>query len=102
MRSFIVLLLLIVVFLTGMLFGMEKKESKNEIYLPAETKEIAQSDIITEWQVYEEQPLSEKEVFIYETPKQTTHKLAILLESGVKGFYEMVVELLYQISSVFI
>jgi len=31
----------------------------------------------------------------------TTQKVASFLEKGVKGFYEIVVEVLYQISSLF-
>jgi len=102
MRSFIVLLLLVVVFLTGMLIGMEKKEGRYANHLSSEEHVIDQTEKLKEWDVYDEQPMIEEQMLAFEAPEQTTQKVATLLETGVKGFYEIVVDLLFQISSLFI
>lgn len=102
MRSFIVLLLLIVVFLTGMLIGMERKEDIFANHLLPKVNHMEQPENITESEVYEEPLLIEEQMIDFDVPAQTTQKMATFLEAGVKGFYEIVVEVLFQISSLFI
>jgi len=102
MRSFIVLLLLIVVFLSGMLIGMDKKESSLVNHLPIEGNVIEQADWLSESGAYEKQLIVEEEMIEFDFPEQNTQKIAMFLEAGVKGFYEVVVDILFEISSLFI
>ena len=102
MRSFIALLLLIVVFLTGMLVGMDKNEGMHANHLSSEEHITKQQENLIEWEVYEEQPIIEEQKLTFDPSKHTTQKIATLLETGVKGFYEVVVDILYQITSLFV
>ena len=96
------ILLLVVVFLTGMLIGMDKKEVLQANDLSSEEHIAEQTENIIEWEVYEEQPVIEEQMLAFEPPEHTTQKIATLLETGVKGFYEVVVDILYQITSLFV
>ena len=102
-RSFVVLLLLVVVFLTGMLLGMDREQD----VLPQNfQKEMETSDAIAD-RIDNEMVDLEKVTEVehlndIEAPIQSTQKLASFLEIGVKGFYDAIVEVLYQISSLFI
>lgn|SRR5690625_1389853 len=102
MRSFIVLLLLIVVFLVGMLIGIEREGGMHANNNLLESSEIEQVDKSTNWEAYEEQFILEEEMLEVEASEHTTQKVAAFLEAGVKGFYEIIVEVLFEISSFFI
>lgn len=102
MRSFIILLLLIVVFLAGMLIGIEREESIRSNHISPELNEVEQIDQIVHWEAYEEQSIIEEQMLNIEGPEHTTQKLATFLESGVKGFYEIIVDVLFELSSLFI
>lgn len=103
MRSFIVLLLLIVVFLAGVLIGMERNEGGMYVNNnSSEINEVEQTDKVIHWEEDEELLMLEKQMLEMESPEQTTQKVATFLEAGVKGFYEVIVEALFQISSLFI
>lgn len=103
---FIVLLLLIVVFLSGILIGIDREKKAMTIDLqeemqPFETsRQIFQAESIDQFQQNEQ--LTDRQIPSDAIPQQTTQKMASFLEAGVKGFYEAVVEILYQISSLFI
>ncbi|AIF45387.1 hypothetical protein [Virgibacillus sp. SK37] len=107
-RSIIVLLLFAIFFLTGTLYGMdhaqpmagkeegevqtnkvESKEIKNEKE-PKKQKEESQDPIV----------VSAENVDVAE-PVSFVQKTAALLEAVVKGFYEVLVQLLYQVSKLF-
>lgn len=107
-RSFVFLLLLIVVFLGGMLLGIDREKSAGfrdmehpntedvgvidyTDHMDKDTRPIDQLDV--------EKPNNEQ---IVEAPPQTTQKVASFLETGVKGFYDMVVDILYHVSSLFV
>lgn len=102
MRSFIVLLLLIVVFLTGMLIGIEREGGIHANQISPEVNVAEQTGQLTHWEAYDEVSTIEKQLLDMEGPEQTTQKVAAFLEAGVKGFYEVVVEILFQISSFFV
>lgn len=102
MRSFIVLLLLTVVFLSGMLIGMDRKEESHANNIPSEMNVIEQTDNLAYGDGYEEQPVIVEQIIEIEGPAQTTQKIASFLEAGVKGFYEIIVEVLFQVSSLFV
>src|SRR5690625_3814385 len=89
MRSFIVLLLLIVVFLSGMLIGMDKKESSLVNHLPIEGNVIEQADWLSESEAYEKQLIVEEEMIEFDFPEQNTQKIAMFLEAGVKAFMKL-------------
>lgn len=103
-RSFIVLLLLVVVFLSGMLVGIDREKnvmasnprgvvSQPEISMDQTELESDLSDQVSAEKVPD---IAEKGT------EQSTQKIASFFEAGVKGFYEVVVEVLYQISSLFV
>lgn len=110
-RSFVILLLLIVVFLGGMLLGIDREKSAglNEIDLPNHTESpIADHQ---EKSAVEKDDNLEKEVILVDnsnngqvvaSPEHATQKIASFLETGVKGFYEVVVEILYHVTSLFV
>ncbi|HLR41027.1 MAG TPA: hypothetical protein VK091_05080 [Virgibacillus sp.] len=104
LRSFIVFLMLIVVFLGGMLVGIDRgqiavnHDDKQEVEISAEQNENMQkkdSERIVEVEKNDEYLTDSDE------PMHLTQKTASLLEAGVKGFYEVVVQMLYQISQLF-
>jgi|SRR5690625_849271 len=101
-RSFVYLLLLIVVFLTGMLLGIDRErdmvsspEASESILSPSESNLSTDDD-----SPFDESNQSEVANEIEAKP-HFTQKAASFLEGGVKGFYEVVVEILYQISRLF-
>lgn len=106
-RSFIVLLMLTVVFLAGMVLGVDRGQSainpdvdveqEVEVPEPSENKQMIEKERI----VQAEEASNEEIVDAEEEPMHLTQKTASLLETGVKGFYEMVVQMLYQISQLF-
>lgn len=101
-RSFVVLLLFVVVFLSGMLIGIDRE---NQEVIPDPQTESSPPEIATDHKELESIPREQvnyEQVSKIEGPEQTTQKMAFFLEAGVKGFYEMIVEVLYQISSLFI
>lgn len=102
MRSFIVLLLLVVVFLTGMLIGLERKEGMRSNNITSEIHVVEQVDQLTQSELHEDQSMIEKQPFEVGEQEQTTQKVAAFLEAGVKGVYEVIVEVLFQVSSLFI
>lgn len=106
-RFFIFILLLTVCFLTGMLFGISQDpvSSQNE-FQPAEENKQAYEDTVMNANHKAEvnnENLSVEEIDIMETSASltVTQKAASLLEAGVKGFYEIVVGVLYQVAQLF-
>lgn len=98
-RSFIVILLLAVFFLTGMLYGMDN----NDIAIKEESgqsEELDQTVGLEEEQV-ETVETSSIDVMERAEPVHFVQKAASFLEAGVKGFYEVVVQILYQVSQLF-
>lgn len=110
-RSFIYLLLLIVVFLSGMILGMERdglivsdeRENEHEdmISLPAQLS-ASNNDDQPIHVVDPDDDKSSKNVLDINTKPHFTQKIASFLETGVKGFYEIIVEVLYQMSRLFV
>ncbi|WP_163970053.1 hypothetical protein [Oceanobacillus halotolerans] len=106
-RSFIVILLLAVFFLSGMVFGMGQEnqyaeENQEEIIPPYEQE----SQAISDEQQLVEQPTKEDVTntvgaIEVEEPTHFTQKMATFLETAVKGFYEAIVQIMYQVSQLF-
>ncbi len=102
-RVFILFLMLVVVFLAGMLLGMDRghvapvREMETQIY-----DETAENEPETEnAQTENDQP--PEDLYIDETdgPAHLTQKAASILGSAVSGFYNLIVHMLYQVSSLF-
>ncbi|GAB3050716.1 hypothetical protein [Virgibacillus ainsalahensis] len=99
-RSFIVILLLAVFFLTGMVYGIERDDLAGKDETIEEIEEKEQMVEETEQIETVDQAVSQ-EALEMEGKVHFTQKAASLLETVVKGFYEMVVQMLYQISQLF-
>lgn len=109
-RSFVSLLLLVIVFLAGMLIGVDRDRDA----MPATNKQEANESIEEMVQLENDVDITEEDdhLFIEDEqieeqtarvgqPEHSTQKIASFLESIVTGFYDIVVEILYQISSLF-
>lgn len=100
-RSFIVFLMLLVVFLAGMLLGGERGQYASGTAEMEQLQERNWDGQSTEEQ--NEQKIEMEETYLGE-PEDNPHltqKAASALETGVRGFYDLVVQTLYQISSLF-
>lgn len=113
MRTLVVLLLLIVCFLGGALFGINKNElsmftkADGEVGVIEHTAVQERQDETNSNKANEDAPSVEQQDHIQATvpgidgPENTTQKTASMLETVIKGFYDLVVEILYQFSEVF-
>ncbi|UJL44890.1 hypothetical protein KFZ58_10665 [Virgibacillus sp. NKC19-16] len=95
-RSFIVILLLAVFFLTGMLYGMDNDDTA----INDESEGSDQAVVIEEEEI-ETIESSSIDVMDRQEPVHFVQKAASFLETFVKGFYELVVQGLYQVSQLF-
>ncbi|MFZ3576486.1 hypothetical protein [Virgibacillus sp. DJP39] len=105
MKSIIVLLLLILFFLSGMLFGVERDRA--EIAPPkVETANVdkgtaaSQGETIIQTSEVDKHVIAESSEY-KQTSTHFTQKTASFFESIVKGFYEVVVQMIYQIVQLF-
>jgi|SRR5690625_977085 len=108
MRSFVVLLLLVIVFLVGALFGSERDffQKTTDSYETHERSDVLytsdRSDDIQYEPVDDTYLNVDAESTIHQTqPIHATHKVARFFEVVIKGFYEIIVSILYQISLLF-
>ncbi|WP_430785157.1 hypothetical protein VBD025_10385 [Virgibacillus flavescens] len=92
MKSIIVLLLLLLFFVSGMLFGVERE--RTDVPLP-------EGEIINEDYAVEQVAVTPVNTEYQEAPAHFTQKMASFIEGIVKVFYEIVVQLLYQIVQLF-
>ncbi|WP_249871046.1 hypothetical protein [Oceanobacillus saliphilus] len=98
MRFIVVLLMMAVFFLSGVVYGVNKEqgiqyvtEAPEEIRV--EEENVARIETIS-------QPVSQPHI-TEATPVQYTQKTASILEAGVKGFFEFLMEMMYQIAQLF-
>lgn len=107
-RLLILMMVLIIVFLTGMLMGMDREQSSYSMPLEEEQEEMVPLFNQTESYVSDDQKLYEDEVSetsneqLERSSSHFIENLALFLEKIVKGFYEIIVELLYQITRLFL
>lgn len=108
MRSIIVLLLLFIVFFIGILFGSESDPFKNKAaqYDANETPDVLYksehlSDISRKVEKASGVHLDQELTATQSQPIHITYKIARFLEMAIKGFYEIIVSILYQISALF-
>lgn len=99
-RSVIILLLLAICFLTGVVYGNQGAANKEQEPIASDKIEeitLPSTENINEATSGENRaPLTE-----VEAPAPVTEKTASILETSITGFYEIVVEILYQISQLF-
>lgn len=112
-RNFVLLLLLVIVFLSGIIVGSDKDRAEvsndDERVEQVEhvsdvlfSSDLENKDVLfIENNVIENEQLNSTDMIYNDGQIHTTQKVASFLEKGVKGFYEIVVEVLYQISSLF-
>ncbi|MGY0694329.1 hypothetical protein ACW2QC_16365 [Virgibacillus sp. FSP13] len=100
-RSFITLLLLAVCFLTGMLLGIDRGQDDNA-HQEEEIKEVIVSDKDVEQDTNDTIEIESETPTNIDSPASFTQKMASFLEVGIKGFYEMVVMIVYQIAQLFV
>lgn len=97
-RFLMAALLLAIFFLVGALYGMDRSVVSGTGQGSAEVPELEAQQ--------EEPEITEEPVIAapveMEGPVPFTQKAASLLETVVKGFYEVIVEILFQISQVFV
>lgn len=107
LRSFVLLLLLIIVFLSGIIIGSDRE--KNYVapidQLESEMNYLEHTDEKNGQVFFMNDSNSESDgldtEMIEHGKNHTTQKIATFLETGVKKFYEVVVHVLYQIASLF-
>src|SRR5690625_7603759 len=108
MRSFVVLLLLVIVFLVGALFGSERNffEKTPDSYETNELSDVLytsdRSDDIQYESVDDTYLNVDAESTIHQTqPIHATHKIDRFIEVIIQGFYEIIVSRLYQMTLLF-
>lgn len=105
-RAFVVLLLLAVFFLSGTLYGMDRGDvaANDEAVSSVETSGQQEKSSEAAIKTNDADKINNMEqISLAEAnkPVHFTEKIASFLEGAVKGFYEVVVEILYQISALF-
>lgn len=101
LRFIVWVLMFVVVFLSGMLLGVERSHGPMTV-LDAPSV-VVQEEVIseTETEELEQEIIVADQMVEVEAPVHFTQKTASLLDTGVSQFYEIVVDLLYHISSLF-
>ncbi|MFD1038536.1 hypothetical protein ACFQ3N_09040 [Virgibacillus byunsanensis] len=104
-RSIIVLLLVAVFFLTGMVLGIDKGQNsastvvEDEVKTTIQDQDLESVEKVTNKDVLE--PEVNNNIMNIQEPVHFTQKMANFLETLVKGFYDIVVEIVYQIAQLF-
>ncbi|WP_217586758.1 hypothetical protein [Lentibacillus saliphilus] len=101
MRTIVVLLLLAVFFLLGIVYSQGQNESNDVIdSLDLMTERQETVDQKTEQPIVNEQNMA-AEVVNVDEPPHFTQKMAASLEGIVKGFYDMIVDIMYTFAEAF-
>lgn len=95
MKSIVILLLLLLFFVSGMLFGVERERTE---FTQPEAETLVVNDPAR--QQMTDLPTIQNEEF-KQAPDHLTQKMASFIGDIVKGFYEVVVQLLYQVVQLF-
>lgn len=99
-RSFFTVFLLLVVFFAGMTFGIKREQSPPDFtsYISEEDSTEAAEIVGRELAQHNHEADHVVEV---DGPSPSTEKTAAIFEAGVKGFYNFIVEMLYQLANLF-
>ncbi|RDW21750.1 hypothetical protein [Oceanobacillus chungangensis] len=100
-RTFIVILLLAVFFLAGTLYGSDRNQDIANVSTAENIDQTSsgQIPVVTKTEVVNE--MTTGNLMEMEQQEQFIPKFASFLEVVVTGFYEIVVEVLYQIAQLF-
>ncbi|GGB28953.1 hypothetical protein GCM10011409_02800 [Lentibacillus populi] len=98
-RSFITLLLLAVFFLSGMLLGIDRGQNTDIVQDEEEIKDVVITDANDSAENI--QVVHETGMDMEDAPVHFTQKMASFLGEVIKGFYETVVMIFYQIAQIF-
>lgn len=106
MKSIVILLLLLLFFVSGMMFGVDRDHSQN-------TSPEVQTIDVNESEIQQEQAetvvktsagkdnIGSENGEYKQAPTHFTQKMASFIEGIVKGFYEVIIQLLYQVVQLF-
>lgn len=97
MRSILVLLLLAVFFLTGLVLGVDRGQDNGLANENTVSKEKVENVKVAQVS----RQTKNEDVMKAEPPPNLTQQAASFMESSVKGFYNLVVELIYGFVHVF-
>ncbi|HLR08262.1 MAG TPA: hypothetical protein VK136_03225 [Bacillota bacterium] len=102
MRSLVVLLLITVFFLAGLVVGIDRGQiDSEEIPATIETEEITDTEENQGAPLAQEQMVDEHLVDAGASSAHFTQKAAASMEAIVTRFYDLVVQILYQIAQLF-
>lgn len=96
MRNIIILLLLVIFFLSGLVFGMQKNETAEQTAIPDESAAEVTEEINEQEQVI----IAETDV-LEEGNYSLTNRTAATMEGIVKGLFEVIVSIMYGIGELF-
>lgn len=102
MRLLFVLLIVAVVFLSGTVFGMKQENQQADVTPDLiETQEESEKEVETEVPVETiSLPVTEPEIDDVQGMESTLN-IASLLETGVKSFFELIMQAMYQTAQLF-
>lgn len=104
MKSIVVLLLLLLFFVSGMLFGLERDQTEftvpNVETIDINEANVQEGEVITQGTPVVENIAANSSEY-KQAPVHFTQKMASFVEGIVKGFYEIIVQLLYQVVQLF-
>jgi|SRR5690625_4805454 len=98
-RSFIVLLLLAVFFLSGMLYGIDRESSTEPSSVTEDQLETGLEE--SSFSSHENKNLVANSEILESSEQNFTQQIASFLEAGVKGIYDVIVHMLYQVAQIF-
>ncbi|MFS0751387.1 hypothetical protein [Oceanobacillus sp. 1P07AA] len=99
MRGVIVLLIMVIFFLSGFVFGMQKEEQASTVENIETTPAVEETNMPVS-----SQPPLEQEANVYEVEQgqySLTNKTASVLEATVKKVFDIIVGIMYEISKIF-
>ncbi|GGP12574.1 hypothetical protein [Oceanobacillus neutriphilus] len=96
MRNIIILLLLVIFFLGGLVFGMQKNEKAEQSAIPDESA----VEVAEEINEQEQTIIAETDV-LEEGNYSLTNRTAATMEGIVKGLFEVIVSIMYGIGELF-
>lgn len=96
MRNIIILLLLVIFFLSGLVFGMQKNETAEQTAAPDESAVEVAEEIDEQEQI----TIAETDV-LEEGTYSLTNRTAATMEGIVKGLFEVIVSIMYGIGELF-
>ncbi|WP_077596520.1 hypothetical protein [Oceanobacillus kimchii] len=99
MRGLIILLIMVIFFLSGFVFGIQKDEQASTVETTKTTPAVEETT-----ETVSSQPSMEQEANVYEIEEgqySLTNKTASVLEATVKKVFDIIVGIMYEISKIF-